>query len=47
MMTKEELRQQMLIEALEHYIYNLKKINANQAAIDVFTKLLEEIENET
>ena len=40
-------RTEMLIEALEYYIYRLKKDNCNQAAIDVFTELLNEIENET
>jgi len=46
-MTKEfikETRKEMLIEALEYYIYRMKKDNCNQAAIDVFTELLEDIE---
>jgi len=46
-MTKEfikENRKEMLIEALEYYIYKLKEDNCNQAAIDVFTELLEDIE---
>jgi hypothetical protein len=40
-------RNEMLIEALEYYVYKLKEDNCNQAAIDVFTELLNEIENET
>ena len=39
-----ELKQQMMIEALEYYIQGLKKDNCNQAAIDAFTNLLNEIE---
>lgn len=35
---------EMLIEALEFYIYRLKKDNANQAAIDAYTTLLKEID---
>ena len=37
----------MLIDALEYYIYRLKKDNCTQASIDAFTKLLEQIEQET
>ena len=37
---------QMLIEAVDQYIYNMKKVNANQAAIDVYTELLNELEEE-
>lgn len=37
-------RTEMLIEALEFYIYRLKKDNANQAAIDAYTTLLKEID---
>jgi hypothetical protein len=40
-------RNEMLIEALEYYVYKLKEDNCNQAAIDVFTELLNEIENES
>jgi hypothetical protein len=40
-------RNEMLIEALEYYVYKLKEDHCNQAAIDVFTELLNEIENET
>lgn len=40
-------KQMMLVEALEYYIEDgLKRSNCNQAAIDAFTKLLKEIENE-
>jgi hypothetical protein len=44
---EQSMKTQMLVEALEFYIYRLKKDNCNQAAIDVFTELLNEIENET
>ena len=40
-------RNEMPIEALEYYVYRLKKDNCNQAAIDVFTELLNEIENDS
>jgi len=40
-------RNEMLIEALEYYVYKLKEDDCNQAAIDVFTELLNEIENES
>ena len=43
----EELKHQMIIEAVERYIYDMKQLNCTQAAIDVYTKLLEELENET
>jgi len=35
---------QMLIEALEFYIQNLKDNDCNQAAIDSYTTLLKEID---
>ena len=44
MFNEKELKQQMMIEALEYYIYRLKEDNCNQAAIDAFTDLLNEIE---
>ena len=37
-------RTELIIEALEYYIYRLKRDNANQAAIDVYTELLKEID---
>jgi hypothetical protein len=40
------LKQQAMVEALEFYINNLKEINANQAAIDLFTEILSDIEGE-
>jgi hypothetical protein len=40
------LKQQAMIEALEFYINNLREINANQAAIDLFTEVLTEVEEE-
>jgi hypothetical protein len=40
----EELKQQALVEALEFYIYRLKRDNANQAAIDLYTKILKEVD---
>lgn len=43
----EELKHQMIIEAVERYIYDMKQLNCTQAAIDVYTKLLEELESET
>jgi len=42
----EELKKQMLIEAVEYYIHDMQSNNCNQAAIDVYTKLLEELEAE-
>jgi hypothetical protein len=42
--TWEELKQQALIEALEYYIYRLKRDNANPAAIDLYTKILKEVD---
>ena len=45
-MTWEELKKQMLIEAVEYYIHDMQSNNYNQAAIDVYTKLLEELEVE-
>ena len=44
-LSEKELKQQMMIEALEYYIQGLKDDNCNQAAIDAFTDLLNEIEN--
>lgn len=34
----------MLIEAVEFYIYQMQQDNANQAAIDVYTQLLQKLE---
>jgi hypothetical protein len=45
-MTWDEMKKQMTIEAVEHYIYRMKEDNCNQAAIDVYTKFLEELESE-
>ena len=45
-MNWEELKHQMIIEAVEKYIYEMKQLNCNQAAIDVYTKLLEELESQ-
>jgi hypothetical protein len=42
--TWEELKQQALVEALEYYIYRLQKDNANQAAIDLYTNILKEVD---
>jgi hypothetical protein len=41
--TWEELKQEALTEALEYYIYRLKEDNCNQAAIDLFTQVLKEV----
>lgn len=40
------MKQQAMTEALEFYINNLREINANQAAIDLFTEVLTEVEEE-
>lgn len=41
-------RTQMLIEALEYYIQDLKDNNCTEASIEAYTQLLNEIEqNET
>lgn len=41
-------RTQMLIEALEYYIQDLKDHNCTEASIEAYTNLLNEIEeNET
>lgn len=45
-MTFKLTKNQMLIEAVEHYIYSMQKVNANQAAIDVYTELLNQLEAE-
>ena len=51
--TWEELKQEALVEALEYYIYQLKKEIcydeyrlANQAAIQLFNKVLEEVKSQ-
>ena len=36
---------EMVIEALEYYIHKLKEDNCNQAAIDLFTQVLKEIDS--
>ena len=36
----------MLIDAIDQYIYNMQKVSANQAAIDVYSELLNELEEE-
>ena len=40
----EELKTQAIIEALEFYIYRLKQDNANDAAIELYTKIVKEID---
>ena len=45
-MIKQISKNEMLIEALEYYIYDMKKNNCNQAAIDFYTELLKELEAE-
>jgi hypothetical protein len=42
--TWEELKTQAIVEALEYYIYRLQKDNANEAAIDLYTKILKEVD---
>ena len=44
-MTFQFTKTDMLIEAVEHYIHSMKECNANQAAIDVYTELLNELES--
>ena len=46
MMTWDELKNQMLIEAVEYYIHDMQSNNCNQAAIDAYTKLLNELEDQ-
>jgi hypothetical protein len=41
--TWEELKQQVIVEALEHYILQLKEDNCNEAAINLFTQVLREV----
>jgi hypothetical protein len=41
-----ELKQEAIVEALEYYIYRLKRDNANEAAIDLFTQVLKEVNPE-
>ena len=45
-MARPEIRQMMMVEALESYIQRLKDDSCNQAAIDAFTELLSEVEEE-
>ena len=45
-MNWKEMKQQMLIELVEDYLDSMKQLNCNQAAIDAYTKLLEELEAE-
>jgi hypothetical protein len=40
----EELKQQAIVEALEFYIYRLQEDNCNQAAIDLYTNILKEVD---
>jgi hypothetical protein len=42
----EELKTQAIVEALEYYIYRMKKDNANPAAIQLYTDILKEIDPE-
>jgi hypothetical protein len=39
----QDLKQKAIVEALEFYIYRLQQDNANQAAIDLFTEVLKEV----
>lgn len=40
------MKKEMLIDAVDYYIYRMKRDNANQAAIDVYTELLNELEED-
>jgi hypothetical protein len=42
----EELKTQAIVEALEYYIYRMKKDNTNEAAIELYMKILKEIDPE-
>ena len=42
--TWEELKTQAIVEALEFYIYRMKKDNANEAAIELYTQIVREID---
>ena len=42
--TWEELKTEAIVEALEFYIYRLKRDNANEAAIELYTKIVKEID---
>ena len=45
--TWEELKTYAIVEALEFYIYRLKSDNANDAAIQLYEKVLKEVDAET
>jgi hypothetical protein len=45
-MISKDMKKEMLIDAVDYYIYRMKRDNANQAAIDVYTELLNELEDE-
>jgi len=40
----EELKTQAIVESLEFYIYRLKKDNANEASIQLYTQILKEVD---
>ena len=42
-MIDQQLKQQAITEALEYYIFKLKEDKCNQAAIDLFTQVLKEV----
>ena len=42
--TWEELKTQAIVEALEFYIYRLKRDNANDAAIQLYTQIVKEVD---
>ncbi len=42
--TWEELKKEAIVEALEFYIYRLKKDNANEASIQLYTQILKEVD---
>jgi hypothetical protein len=39
----QDLKQKAIVEALEFYIQELQQVNANQAAIDLFSQVLKEV----
>jgi hypothetical protein len=45
--TWEELKQEAIVEALDYYIIKLKEDYCNEAAIDLYTKVMKEIDPES
>ena len=45
-MISQDQKKQMLIDAVDYYIYSMQKVNANQSAINVYTELLNQLEDD-